>query len=82
MRTAVGAPDPRDWDSKQPHNIFNDRRIGGKSKNRAVRKSFYNPKMVVKPVPPPHAEPKWNQGKRPKPLYDEQMKEHVPKKWR
>ena len=54
MRTAVGAPAPVDWSSQQPHNIFNDRRIGGKSKNRAVGESLYNPKMIKK-EPSPHA---------------------------
>ena len=65
MRTAVGAPDPGDWASQQPHNIFNDRRIGGKSKNRALGESLYNPKMMKK-EPAPHAQPAWNEGKRPK----------------
>jgi len=52
MRTAVGAPDPGDFERNQPHNLFNDRRIGGKSKNRAVGESLYNPKMMKKEFSP------------------------------
>jgi hypothetical protein len=39
MRTALGAPDPGEFERRQPHNLFNDRRIGGKSKNRAYGES-------------------------------------------
>jgi hypothetical protein len=39
MRTALGAPDPGEFERKQPHNLFNDRRIGGKAKNRAYGES-------------------------------------------
>lgn len=35
MRTAIGAPDPGEFERHQPHNIFNDRRVGGRAKNRA-----------------------------------------------
>jgi hypothetical protein len=35
----VGAPDPGEFEGRQPHNLFNDRRIGGKSKNRAYGES-------------------------------------------
>ena len=67
MRTAVGAPDPGDFERNQPHNIFNDRRIGGKSKNRAVGESLYNPKMIKK-EPAPHVPDKWHTIKpKPKP---------------
>ena len=48
MRTAVGAPDPRDWSSQQPHILFNDRRTGESSKNRAVGESHVFPKIVEK----------------------------------
>lgn len=48
MRTAIGAPDPGDFEHNQPHNLFNDRRIGGKSKNRAVGESFYMSHMPNK----------------------------------
>jgi hypothetical protein len=39
MKTAIGAPDPGEFEGRQPHNLFNDRRIGGKSKNRAYGES-------------------------------------------
>jgi hypothetical protein len=39
MRTTLGAPDPGEFERRQPHNLFNDRRIGGKSKNRAYGES-------------------------------------------
>ena len=39
MKTALGAPDPGEFEGRQPHNLFNDRRIGGKSKNRAYGES-------------------------------------------
>lgn len=35
MKTAIGAPDPGEFERNQPHNLFNDRRVGGKAKNRA-----------------------------------------------
>ncbi|MEI6568666.1 MAG: hypothetical protein WCR20_18435 [Verrucomicrobiota bacterium] len=59
MKTAIGAPDPGEFERNQPHNLFNDRRVGGKAKNRAVGESLYNPKMVKKERPP-HAPDKWN----------------------
>jgi hypothetical protein len=67
MKTAIGAPDPNEFYGNQPHNIFNDRRISGKSKNRAVGESLYNPKMVKKERPL-HSPDKWSTGKpKPKP---------------
>jgi len=45
MPTSLGAPDPGEFERNQPHNLFNDRRIGGKSKNRAVGESV--PKRKV-----------------------------------
>ena len=67
MKTAVGAPDPGEFERNQPHNLFNDRRIGGKSKNRAVGESLYNPKMIVRPTRPDHAEDKWKNKVKPNP---------------
>lgn len=40
MRTSVSAPDPGEFERNQPHNIFNDRRVGGRAKNRAYAKSI------------------------------------------
>jgi hypothetical protein len=51
MRTAIGAPDPGDFERNQPHNLFNDRRIGGKSKNRAVAQSIFTKKNQPKLKP-------------------------------
>jgi hypothetical protein len=48
MRTAIGAPDPGDFERNQPHNLFNDRRIGGKAKNRAVGESVSVPRKKAK----------------------------------
>ena len=67
MKTAIGAPDPGEFERHQPHNLFNDRRIGGKSKNRAVGESLYNPKKIVRPARPDHAEDKWTNKAKPKP---------------
>lgn len=67
MKTAIGAPDPGDFERNQPHNLFNDRRIGGKSKNRAVGESLYNPKKIVRPTRPDHAEDTWTKKAKPKP---------------
>jgi hypothetical protein len=41
MRTAVGAPDPGEFERRQPHNLFNDRRVGGKAKNRASLETYH-----------------------------------------
>jgi len=51
----VGASNPGEFGHNQPHNIFNDRRIGGKSKNRAVGESHVVKKSrgVTAPPPPP-----------------------------
>lgn len=59
MKTAIGAPDPGDWDRGQPHNIFNDRRVGGRAKNRAVGESYNIPKKILK-------EPNPYKGRNPK----------------
>jgi hypothetical protein len=48
MRTALGAPDPGEFERRQPHNLFNDRRIGGKSKNRAYGESVDNSQGIKK----------------------------------
>ena len=48
MGTALGAPDPGEFERKQPHNLFNDRRIGGKSKNRAYGESVDNSQGIKK----------------------------------
>jgi len=48
MKTAVGAPDPGEFERNQPHNLFNDRRAGGKAKNRAFFESNRNPQKPVK----------------------------------
>jgi len=61
MRTAVGAPDPGDFERNQPHNIFNDRRIGDRAKNRAVGENFSNPSQGIKKrreYPPKNNSPK------------------------
>ena len=61
MRTAVGAPDPHDWSSQQPHILFNDRRTGEGSKNRAVGESHVVPKSIARKKPPaPHTPDKWS----------------------
>lgn len=60
-------PQPGDFERNQPHNIFNDRRVGGKSKNRAVGESLYNPKKIVRPTRPDHAEDRWKNKVKPKP---------------
>lgn len=39
MPISLSAPDPGEFERNQPHNLFNDRRIGGKSKNRAYGES-------------------------------------------
>ena len=46
--TATGAQNPDDWERKQPHNIFNDRRVGGRAKNRAVSEHYFLPKTTEK----------------------------------
>lgn len=51
MRTAIGTPDPGEFERNQPHNIFNDRRVGGRAKNRAYGESVQTkkePKMQYK----------------------------------
>jgi hypothetical protein len=40
----MGTPDFGEFERNQPHNMFNDRRIGGKAKNRAVGESMYGSK--------------------------------------
>lgn len=40
-------PDFGQFERHQPHNIFNDRRIGGKSNNRAVGENLYDPKKLA-----------------------------------
>ena len=57
MKPAIGAPDPGDFERNQPHNLFNDRRIGGKSKNRAFVKHITKTqtfKSAGGPPPPPN----------------------------
>jgi len=46
VRASLGAPDPGEFERRQPHNLFNDRRIGGKSKNRAYGESQHVPKNL------------------------------------
>jgi hypothetical protein len=41
MKTAIGAPDPGEFERRQPHNLFNDRRVGGKAKNRASLETYH-----------------------------------------
>jgi len=41
MKTAIGAPDPGEFERNQPHNLFNDRRVGGKAKNRAYLETHH-----------------------------------------
>ena len=48
MGVAIGAPDPGDFERNQPHNLFNDRRIGGKSKNRSFAQSIFTKKSTPK----------------------------------
>jgi hypothetical protein len=37
----MATPDFGQFERNQPHNLFNDRRIGGKAKNRAVGENMY-----------------------------------------
>jgi hypothetical protein len=48
MRTALGAPDPGEFERRQPHNLFNDRRVGGKAKNRAYAEMIDNSQGIKK----------------------------------
>lgn len=66
MKTAVGAPDPGEFERNQPHKLFNDRRIGGKSKNRAVRESYVVTKAKYAAAPPPPPPPPKGPPKGPK----------------
>ena len=72
MKTAIGAPDPGDFERNQPHNLFNDRRIGGKSKNRAVGKNYVVPKAKhAIGTPPPPTPPKGPKKPKGYPQYPE-----------
>ena len=72
MRTAIGAPDPGDFERNQPHNIFNDRRVGGKAKNRAFGKHITKTqrfKFAGGPPPPPNSPKPKGYPKSSKPPY-------------
>jgi hypothetical protein len=80
MRTTLGAPDPGEFERRQPHNLFNDRRVGGRAKNRAVGESLYDPKKIAEIRKEKQKE---NQHKPSlsKPLYDPQMRERPKAPW-